>query len=981
MKRGIISIFLTVSFCVSAITGIVHAAPDIDYSEELTQIESLLKQCEAKGISTEYERVNYTTVKMFNNYLKSDVQEGSISDAVNNYNIARTDELCAEAVNNLTAYLSGTKKPLKVKKTDMTNITKSGNTIYSGGKAVFANGLTMFEGTVNEIPRLAELGYNYIQIEAGPEKIEKSDVTGWKTSKHRNVAASASAVREYRHSGSKSMKIVHTYPEIEETNVDMRLTQDIPVKPNTKYDIGFYVKMPEKSSFKFLTNGWESNKIFMNGTTIGWEKKSSTYTTDAETYIITPYFVTNEPTKAYIDDFYVYELDSAGNRVGDNLAFNSGFEDEDVYYESISYIVNALKLCEQFNVGADVLISAQTTPEGVEVSDRTDHWIKYNINTDKAKAAVENHIRTVMEKIKDFSSLRSVCLTNEPHFDTRDFPDFYTSRFQGYLKTKHGENIAALNDAYGLTGNTGYGSYDEIRMPSKPKSGLKGNEALYVDWMEYNDKVFADWHIWMAEIVREYTAAPIHSKMQPPFLISGDTEYNLGSGVDVDLFGQFSDWAGNDGGSYYDNSGYYYNQSFLYDYQQTAVGKPVFNSEHHIIYDGNSGGDIQFIDTQRTHMRHAIWSGAAHGMQASVIWLWSRNYDNNTMAYGSIMHRPDVLAEAGKTTLDMQRLSGELEEIKNIKPRVAIMYSKTSRVYNSSHMYEVLKVYEALLGMGFKVGIVSEKSLDTLADYDALICSYVTNADKSTVDAVKEWASNKNKKLLYKGSLMQHNQYGVLKPMSISNKTEYSGITVDSITSSLASQLSSLRRVTVKTADGNNPARIDWKYKIRDDGSVLINITSIIDGTSENASGYVQNLEFYLDGEKITELTDLITGKKYENTIPLKGFTPMLLTNRKEIPIIYTVGISEVVNNDSSFTCRVTTKNDTDKEEIGAVKLELLDSKGNVMRYHYQVISFKACMEDTYKISLPVDEKVYGYRAYVTDNTSYDNIVSNIIEE
>ena len=46
--------------------------------------------------------------------------------------------------------------------------------------------------------------------------------------------------------------------------------------------------------------------------------------------------------------------------------------------------------------------------------------------------------------------------------------------------------------------------------------------------------------------------------------------------------GEFSDYAGNDGGTYVDEGANgYYRMMFLYDFLNSAVGKPVYNSEEH----------------------------------------------------------------------------------------------------------------------------------------------------------------------------------------------------------------------------------------------------------------------------------------------------------------------------------------------------------------------------------------------------------------
>ena len=91
----------------------------------------------------------------------------------------------------------------------------------------------------------------------------------------------------------------------------------------------------------------------------------------------------------------------------------------------------------------------------------------------------------------------------------------------------------------------------------------------------------------------------------------------------------------------------------------------------------------------------------------------------------------------------------------------------------------------------------------------------------------------------------------------------------------------------------------------------------------------------------------------------------MLLSNKKQAS--FDIDISEIKNTDASFSCRVTTENVEGKKAFVTVRLELLDSSNNIINYHFKKINFAPYMKDTFKISIPVKEKIYGYRAYVAD--------------
>ena len=66
MKKRMLAATLSMSMILSASTALgALTAGDINYSSQLSQIEALMEQCDAKGISYDYETVNYNVIKKF----------------------------------------------------------------------------------------------------------------------------------------------------------------------------------------------------------------------------------------------------------------------------------------------------------------------------------------------------------------------------------------------------------------------------------------------------------------------------------------------------------------------------------------------------------------------------------------------------------------------------------------------------------------------------------------------------------------------------------------------------------------------------------------------------------------------------------------------------------------------------------------------------------------------------------------------------
>ena len=143
-------------------------ASDISFDDKLSQVESLMEQCNIQGIDTGYEQVAYSTVKRTQAKLIADDDSGTDSEVVS-YNKTKMDQMLDNAINNLQAYLAGEKKSMKVSLPDMNNITTSGAGLVSANKPVFSVGYghqhTSLEPDVQDMNKY---GSTNIHLELGP---------------------------------------------------------------------------------------------------------------------------------------------------------------------------------------------------------------------------------------------------------------------------------------------------------------------------------------------------------------------------------------------------------------------------------------------------------------------------------------------------------------------------------------------------------------------------------------------------------------------------------------------------------------------------------------------------------------------------------------------------------------------------------------------------------------------------------------------
>ncbi|WP_168121244.1 sugar-binding protein [Paenibacillus sp. HB172176] len=572
---------------------------------KLPSLERLIKQAEAKGIPTDYERINAAVIRDFMAYGREDARQGRYQRA--NYVIQELEGLYAEASRSLYAYLAGERRAKAVPRyrTGRPEIRGSAfhgrTTELSSGsietRPVFFNGYGHFEQVRNDLHKFQELGANIIQIEIGPRDI--------------------------------------IFPRDEPGSSAMKQRSGVQANPD---------------------------------------------------YIIS--------TSAVESD-----------------------------------IVEVLKKAGEHHVAVNLLLSPHYFPEWAlqqwpELKSNASHSLRFRIDHPIAREIVGDYLRAAIPLVKDYPSLHSVTLTNEPVYRTNQVP-CYLPVWQQFLQELYGGDIGELNRVY----SSNYAAFREVPMPS----GVVPEPFAY-DWIVFNQKLFADWHAWMADIIRRCAPElPVHVK------IMGDRTGCLGWGIDIEVFSRMSQINGNDNWSYLGEGarGYLQEMSF-YDLQVSLNKAPVFNSEHHVIPDG----DRRYIPGQADHARTVLWQGALHGKSASTLWVWERTYDPRSDTEGSVLHRPDVVAAIGVVNHDLNRLSWEVAAFQQAIAHVAILYATPSDLYSAVYGKMLMNVYEAVSFGGEKVGFISEEQIARggAQEFSIIVVPSATHVHPLTLSGLNTYA-------------------------------------------------------------------------------------------------------------------------------------------------------------------------------------------------------------------------------------------------
>ncbi len=152
-----------------------------------------------------------------------------------------------------------------------------------------------------------------------------------------------------------------------------------------------------------------------------------------------------------------------------------------------SSILDVLKQAEESNVAVCVLLSPHYFPgwaieKHPELAEAGHGFQGYNIDHPVAREIIERFLRTVVPHITAYKSLNSFCLSNEPQYISRT--EVSAKLFHAWLKERH-TSIDRLNALYG----TNYTGFEQV-----PQATRDDPDPPYIDWCEFNQERFLDWH-------------------------------------------------------------------------------------------------------------------------------------------------------------------------------------------------------------------------------------------------------------------------------------------------------------------------------------------------------------------------------------------------------------------------------------------------------------------------------------------------------
>ncbi|GAB3423374.1 sugar-binding protein [Flindersiella endophytica] len=822
----------------------------------LPRLRGKLAAAHDKGIATDYETVDAATIEEFVPHGRDDIDHSRLDRA--EYIADSLQTLDQQAETALDAYLDGSRKPLRAPryvtgKAKPQGYSMLGTTTSGENQPILFTGYGMFDRVRRDVAKFPKLGTNLVDYNFGPVSVIKPPVpiANWYT--WTGGSATFTADTASPHAGSYAFKFANV-------SGPGYATQSVPVTPNQTYTFSAWVKGEGLEGATIVSKNWG----FVYGLPTGtYDWQHVTFEVPAGSDSSLEFLVfTEKPGTLWLDDASITAPGSTTNLLK-NGDFEAGLSDEPFSVDKSeieNVLLPMLEEAEENNVAVNLDLSPHYWPSWT-----FDTWPDlrnpdnlfantFDIEHPMTKQIVDAFLDAVIPAVKDSPALQSVTLTSEPIY-VKNNGAYHRQAWHDWL-AKEFDSVAQLNARY----DTSYDSIADVPVPNVDDA--TGN-ALSYDYLTFKSGRFQAYHQALADRIHTWAPdLPTHAK------IMGWGARNrsplLTWGIDVEDFSNTTEISGNDSGNAQESGpAGYLDYLMLYDQQASFAKQPVFNSEDHVITDG----DERYIPEIATSAGNGLWAGALHGRTLSSLWVWDRSYDTVNQGYlmGSILNRPDAVSNVGRVSLDLNRLAKQVTAFQNAPASVAVLYGFTPNLYSGSYLSAMRQSYGALSYTGQKVGFVTEDQIGRrgLDKYKLLVLPEVTNLSTSTLAAIRDWERDGGRVVTIGGTaqLLTGDEYDRAQPAALRGAVLNHPRTVKLASNPSESELrevcfDQLHRlhldgvIVVDAATGEPATNVEWRMATQGRQRLL----SLINFGEDAKQVYVT-----VDGRRVTPRQELIS--------------------------------------------------------------------------------------------------------------------------
>lgn len=888
-------IFCFVICILAVINGFCASAYDAaTYQNHIDEIDSLLKMCEAKNLNVNYERSAYITLSEFKEYMEKDIASGAPEDQIK-YNDAYLESLYTDTKQALEGYLDGSMIPRASgqKTNSFGRNVKGKKLVDSDGNPIFSVGFGHFARVVTDCETLVDWGMDNIAVEICPIwTTRKTDICNFQLTPYTTATISADT---NGYEGS-CLKIVNA------ESGESSFSQLVQVEPNTSYTVTAYAKCDEPYSRFWMGNSTDWKII--NNT---WQKFTWDITTGTDEWFYALKFGISAKTTGFYIDNIIMEVN------GENKVLNGDFKKGKGYYfhNTYKHIFDALQAAQDNNAACNVLFQpaymptwwGEVYPETTDLS-RDEYYNNFGviINHNTMIEFYKEFYAFTAHMLKKYDSLSSIILANEPRYETLCAPDFYNPKFAKWLKEEYSADINKLNSAY----DTEYTDFNQVKMPERFYQENKTYTPLDYDWLCFNQDMVTEFFTAVSGAVRSEADVPVSIKAENPLVLQSyqiGLQRNLRYGINVEKLSPAFDIAGCDNYCVYNWKETRSDTMAWYDMLVSLTGKPVYNSEEHIIPDNS----YYYGPEQARYVRYNLWQGAVHGKVMSSLWTYSRPSDT----LDTVLGRPDCMYEAAKTAWQLRDNTDILYKMLDKAPKIALLYSQSSRIYSPREYSQSLySAYQYAVSTGAKAGFVTDEDISKLERYQVLILPNTSYITSEALNGIRSFIQNGGTAIrlgeCFKGDEHKQNLDSDAVSYIVQNSIQSNDLIAE-LNNAVPS------KVQLTDTNGNPVAGLDMQYSVKA-GRVYVNICNITNNPI--------NFNLSYNGEAITSAISELENSEITSFIA-EPTVPMLLSFDSNEDIVsfeilsFKDGTAEVKSNCTNY-CNAT------------VAVVLKDKSGNI---------------------------------------------------
>lgn len=407
---------------------------------------------------------------------------------------------------------------------------------------------------------------------------------------------------------------------------------------------------------------------------------------------------------------------------GKYVVDTSGIERDLLYLSDLNDGRQAVSFMLVINAGSLIEIYPEVGPVGTEGGE-----VGINLHHPKGREAVEAFLRAVIPLVKKYPAVNSFVISNEPAFKPAEYGDWYVPMWVDFLTEKYG-TVEKLNEVYGAD----YAALEDVPLAYREELMVRDNLSL--DNQEFATKVHSEWHRWVAGIAHELAPdIPISTKLKSIEFDRSMQQY----GLRPEDWSDFQDLGGCDDVR---------EDVMYYDHIAYAEDAPVVDSEAHMYHDSR---DTSFTYDMDMMVERNIWRGAMHHLGIGNFYsddYWPGHLDHFT--FGNSAYRPLARYKVGAMTMDLNRLSYEVDALVSKEPDIALLYSYPSRQFTLGDSTEATNsLYLAALRCGKTVRVISEEQIEKLENENIkiLLIGDAVNVSEETLRAVDAFRSRGGK--------------------------------------------------------------------------------------------------------------------------------------------------------------------------------------------------------------------------------------------